>query len=58
MLPVIGAWYDTYGGATAFRYVGFIPIVLIVVFAALSVHFKSKGGYRTVRLEPSMRSEA
>lgn len=58
MLPVIGAWYDAYGGAAAFRYVGFIPIVLIVVFAILALHFRSKGGYRAVRLDPPLHSEA
>jgi MFS family permease len=50
VLPVIGAWYDTQGAAAAFRYTAVLPAILTVVFAALYVHYRSRGGYRAVAL--------
>jgi MFS family permease len=51
VLPVIGGWYDAEGAAAAFRYVAVLPAVLTVVFAALFVSYRSRGGYRPVSLE-------
>jgi MFS family permease len=51
MLPVIGAWYDAYGGAAAFRYVAVLPIVLTVIFGILALYYRGQGGYRAVILE-------
>ena len=50
VLPVIGAWYDTQGAATALRYVAVLPAILTVIFAALLFYYKSRGGYRPVTL--------
>jgi len=50
VLPIIGGWYDTHGAAAAFRYVAVLPVVLTVVFVALFVYYRSRGGYRPVAL--------
>ena len=52
LLPLMGAWYDAYGAATAFRYVGVLPIILMVIFGALFLYYRSMGGYRAIRLKP------
>jgi MFS family permease len=51
VLPVIGGWYDTDGAAAAFRYVAVLPTILTVVFAALFVYYRSRGGYRPIALD-------
>jgi len=51
ILPVMGGWYEDYGAAAAFQYVGVLPIILTVIFGALFFYFRSQGGYRAVRLE-------
>ena len=51
ILPVMGGWYDNYGAAAAFRYVGFLPIVTTVAFALIFLYFKSRGGYQIEKLE-------
>jgi MFS family permease len=50
VLPIIGGWYDAHGAAAAFRYVAVLPVVLTVVFVALFVYYRSRGGYRPVAL--------
>jgi MFS family permease len=56
MLPVIGGWYDAYGGAAAFRHVAILPAVLVLAFAGLAVYYQRQGGYRSVRLDPGRES--
>ena len=51
ILPVMGGWYDNYGAAAAFHYVGFLPIVTTVAFALIFLYFKSRGGYQVEKLE-------
>ena len=51
ILPIMGGWYEDYGAAAAFQYVGVLPIILTVIFGILFFYFKSQGGYRAVRLE-------
>jgi len=51
ILPLMGAWYDRYGAAAAFRYVAILPVILTFVFGALHLYYKARGGYRAVRLE-------
>jgi hypothetical protein len=51
ILPIMGEWYDAYGAAAAFRYVGVLPIILTVAFGLLFVYFKSRGGYRAIKIE-------
>lgn len=50
ILPVMGTWYDAHGASAAFRYVAVLPIVLTVVFAGLTVYFRSRGGYAAITL--------
>ena len=55
----MGKWYDEDGAATAFRYVGVLPIILTVIFGALLVYYKSTGGYRAIEMktaEPSIEA--
>ena len=51
ILPVMGAWYDSYGAAAAFRYVAVLPAILTVLFGALFFYYRARGGYRAVSLE-------
>ncbi len=51
ILPIMGGWYDAYGAAATFRYVGVLPIVLTFAFGGLLLYFKMRGGYRAVHLE-------
>jgi Na+/pantothenate symporter len=55
ILPVMGGWYDAYGAAAAFRYVGILPVILTFVFAALFFYYRATGGYRAVRLAQAKR---
>ena len=50
ILPIMGGWYDNYGAAAAFRYVGVLPVILIFVFGALFFHYKARGGYKAVQI--------
>jgi MFS family permease len=61
ILPWMGKWYDEDGAATAFRYVGVLPIILTMIFGASLVYYKSTGGYRAIVLktaEPSIEARA
>ena len=49
--PIMGGWYDNYGAAAAFLYVGFLPIVTTVAFALIFLYFKARGGYQVEKLE-------
>jgi MFS family permease len=51
ILPLMGGWYDSYGAATAFRYVGILPIILTVIFGVLYLRYRSIGGYRPIELK-------
>jgi MFS family permease len=51
ILPIMGGWYDSYGAAATFRYVGILPVILTVVFGGLFLYFKMRGGYSAVQLE-------
>ena len=51
ILPVMGGWYDNYGAAAAFLYVGFLPIVTTVAFALIFLYFRARGGYQVEKLE-------
>ncbi|MBL8179742.1 MAG: MFS transporter [Bryobacterales bacterium] len=58
VLPVMGGWYDTAGPAAAFRYVGYLPLILIGVFAGLFVYFRTRGGYRAEDLQAMQAAAA
>jgi MFS family permease len=40
ILPVMGSWYDNYGAAAAFRYVAYLPLMLIFIFGALYLRYR------------------
>jgi len=41
------------GAAMAIRYVAILPVILVVLFGLQFLYYKSKGGYRAIRLEGS-----
>jgi len=51
-LPVMGKIYDQYGAAMAFRYVTVAPIALVVIFGAMFVYYRARGGYQAVKIGP------
>jgi fucose permease len=50
ILPMMGAWYDKFGAAAAFRYVSILPVALTAIFAGLYFYYRSQGGYRAVHI--------
>ncbi len=40
-----------HGASMTFRYVAILPVLLLVVFTAMYLYFRAKGGYRPVRLD-------
>lgn len=57
ILPIMGGWYDSFGAATTFRYVGVLPVILTVVFGGLFLYFKMRGGYSAVQLEATAKGD-
>ncbi len=49
-LPIMGRYFDKLGAGPALQHVAFLPLILIFVFGALFLYFKSKGGYQAIRL--------
>lgn len=49
-LPLIGGVFDKYGAGAALQYVAILPVILIVVFGALYMYFRARGGYKPVTL--------
>lgn len=41
------------GAAMAIRYVAILPVILVVLFGLQFLYYRSKGGYRAIRLEGS-----
>jgi MFS family permease len=59
ILPLMGRWYDTQGAAAAFRNTAVLPVILTVVFGALFLYYRSRGGYKAeVLTAPSPQSAA
>jgi MFS family permease len=50
ILPIMGGWYDNEGASAAFRYVAVLPMILTVIFGALFFYYKSRGGYKAIRI--------
>ena len=50
ILPLMGKIYDLRGPQLALRYVTLLPVILMVVFTAIWLSDRAKGGYRTVEL--------
>jgi len=49
-LPIMGARIDKYGPGAALQLVAGLGAILAVVFGALFIYFKARGGYRAVQL--------
>ena len=51
VLPLMGKIYDAQGPRMAFRYISILPVILLLVFGAIWLHDRARGGYRVVSLE-------
>jgi MFS family permease len=51
VLPLMGAQFDKLGPGAALRSVAVLPVILTVVFGAMYVVFRSKGGYRALKID-------
>ncbi len=49
-LPLMGARIDRYGGGAALQMISWLGAILAVIFAALWLYFRVRGGYKVVRL--------
>jgi MFS family permease len=59
ILPIMGKKLDVSGASAALKTVAMLPIVLIIVFGALGLYFKSRGGYKPVDIgEGSQKPKA
>ncbi len=47
---ILGGLYDRAGPRMALRYMALLPVVLIVVFTAIWLYDRARGGYRVVKL--------
>jgi MFS family permease len=50
-LPIMGAAFDKQGAGAALKMVAILPVILTVVFGAMFLAFKAKGGYKAEKLE-------
>jgi hypothetical protein len=50
VLPIMGARMDRLGPGPALQLVAALGAMLTLIFAALSLYFRSKGGYRAVSI--------
>jgi MFS family permease len=53
VLPIMGAEFDKAGAGAALRIVAVLPVILTLVFGALFLYYRARGGYRAVKLEAS-----
>jgi len=49
-LPLMGARIDRFGPGAALQMMALAPATLGVIFAGLWIYYRSRGGYRAVRL--------
>jgi len=49
-LPIMGAAFDKQGAGAALKMVAILPVILTVVFGAMFLAFKAKGGYKAEKL--------
>jgi MFS family permease len=52
-LPIMGAAFDKQGAGAALKMVAILPVILTVVFGAMFMVFKAKGGYKAEKLATS-----
>ena len=53
-LPLMGRVFDRFGPGAALQYVAILPAILTVVFGALYLYYRARGGYRPVELAPGV----
>ncbi|HXH07593.1 MAG TPA: MFS transporter [Vicinamibacterales bacterium] len=53
-LPLMGRIFDRFGPGAALQYVAILPAILTVVFGALYLYYRARGGYRPVQLAPGV----
>jgi len=49
-LPIMGSAFDKQGAGAALKMVAILPVILTVVFGAMFLTFKAKGGYKAEKL--------
>ncbi len=49
-LPIMGAQIDQYGPGAALRLIAWLGAILAVIFGALYLYFRARGGYRAVEI--------
>lgn len=49
-LPIMGSAFDKHGAGAALKMVAILPVILTVVFGAMFMAFKAKGGYKAEKL--------
>ncbi len=54
---LLGGFYDAAGPRMALRYMMVLPIILIVIFSAIWLFDRSRGGYKVVKLAPEQMPE-
>jgi MFS family permease len=52
-LPIMGSAFDKQGAGAALKMVAILPVILTVVFGAMFMVFKAKGGYKAEKLAAS-----
>ncbi|HID08034.1 MAG TPA: MFS transporter [Armatimonadetes bacterium] len=57
VLPIMGKIYDSFGPAMAFRYVALLPVLLMIIFGALFIYYRSIGGYQAIKLNATDKTE-
>jgi MFS family permease len=56
-LPLMGARIDQLGPGAALQMMALAPAALGIIFAGLWIYYRSRGGYRAVRLSPDTAPE-
>ena len=48
--PLMGYLYDNFGPAGALRYMAWLPVFLVILFGAIFLRDRARGGYKVVKL--------
>jgi predicted MFS family arabinose efflux permease len=54
---IMGGIYDSAGPRMALRYMAILPVILIVIFTAIWLYDRARGGYKIVKLAAEQRSK-
>lgn len=55
---VMGGFYDRVGPRSALQYMIVLPVILIVIFGAIWLYDRARGGYKAVRLSTEVQPDA